>query len=343
MKKLTTVFPEDLFRKAKSELEFTQEPLKDEILRIEQSKSPEILGRALSNDMTRLFFKSLWFKIHQNPPENITLEIKGGTRSSKSTNAIFIYVWLSRAWGYEPVVGNILANQAELLYKLKDSRYGETFIVDEQTPETYSEGIIAETEQLGNNLNICAKKCNNIIFIFPTRFTIRGAPYGLETMGRDVKNKWNKCFLYDLGERRAMGFSNFPMGYVTIPKYVDEKYAFTPQAKWNPARLENYKEKGYDFDSLLEEEYEEKKNEWIEDVRKISGSMRNKIKDKYAYDLSQDLGFTGLTSKTTRMAFVQMKVNRGGFMEMSKNEMETIVGMAEIYLEGGMEKLEDER
>jgi len=320
-----------LFHKPrKPPFKFKQEPLADSILSEEVRRSPEILGRALNTDYTERFFNNMWYKVHQRPPENVNIEIKGQTRSGKSTSGLFLYIWLCKAYDIEPTVDNILANQSELLYKLKDSKYGESFLVDEQTPETYTEGILAESEQLSKNINICAKKCNNLIFICPPKFMARAAPFGLSTIGKDIENNWNKCFLYDLSDRRTVGWANIPMGYVLIPKYIDKKYFEKPREKWSDGRLQTYLEKGYEYMSQLEEDYEAKKDIWIEEVRALSGNMRNKRKEELAEELADDPIFLELKRVPEKEAYIQMKINHGEFMEMAKTEITTLVHMANI-------------
>lgn len=305
------------------------------MLNLEKARSLDILAPALQRDLTERFFHTLWYKVKQKPPENINIEIKGQPRSGKSSGAIFLYIWLSEAWGYEPTVENILPNQSELLFRLKDAKFGETFVVDETRPESYGEGVLTEQEQLGTNIDICAKKCNNLIFIFPPRFLGRSSAYGLETLGKDNVNKWNKFFLYDIGERRALGFSMFPIGYVTIPKYIDDKYVNLPMKKWSEKRLKNFKEKAYDYDSQFEEDYEEKKDLGIESVRRMDGSFRNKMKEELAEKLLEDEGFVKLKKRSLRIAYLQIKMNRGELMDMSKSEMVSLVDMAEVLQNEG--------
>lgn len=328
---LSSPMPREIFHKPKTDFNFKQEPLAEKLINYEIARSPDTLGRAMTTDLTPYFFQNLFHKVNQKPPENINLEIKGQTRSGKSTDGLTIYVWECKAYGYEPTVENILPNQAELLYKLKDARFGESYLIDEQTPETYTEGISAEAEQLGKNLNICAKMCNNLTFIFPPKFTIKSSPYGLETIGKDTTNFWNKCLLYDLSDRRLLGFSAMPMGYVLIPKFLDKKYYQKPREKWSEKKLQTYINRGYEYLSQLEEDYETKKDIWIEEVRSLSGNSRNKIKEEYAQTLADDLLFSSLSNKE-RSAYVQIKINAGEFMEMAKTEIETIVSMATIKM-----------
>jgi len=239
------IFPLELFRKPlqskvkgsdgkwviKSKWQFSEEPIQKKLLEIEAQGS-DSLRRALNTNLTNEFVQSLHYKATRRPPENINIEIKGQTRSGKSTTGILLGKLISNWWGHEFTMDNIMPNQGELLYHLKDAKYGETFLVDEQTPETFGEGILRETEQLSMNLNICAKKCNNLIFVYPPNFTSRNSPFGLETIAKDGINKYVKCFYYDL-RRKEYGGMQIPRGYVILPKLVDEKYINMSKDKWS--------------------------------------------------------------------------------------------------------------
>jgi hypothetical protein len=49
-----------------------------------------------------------------------------------------------------------------------------------------------------------------------------------------------------------------PLGYIIIPKIQDPKYQQLPEDKWSKYRLDNKnKLKRTDFDSMLEESYEQ--------------------------------------------------------------------------------------
>jgi len=332
------LFPPDIFRtplqirttegKSIPKWHFTEEPLQKKLLDQEAVQSPR-LQIALHNNLTNDFVQSLHHKVTRAPPENINIEVKGQTRSGKSTVGISLAMLISRWWGYKFTEKNILPNQSELLDRLMNAEYGETFVVDEQTPETYGEGILRETEQLGSNLNICAKQCNNLIFIYPPSFTSRMAPYGLEAVAKDPINKYTKCFYYDL-RRKEFGGMQIPVGYIIIPKYVDEAYRKIPQAKWSARRLDNLRKRSYDFDSLMEEQYEEKKDTWIEGVRAMDASIRDKKKHELAIALSNNPNFLRMKSNRHREAYIKLMVFNKEAIEMTAGEIGSIVDMAVV-------------
>jgi len=308
---------------------FMEEPLQKKMMEIEGASS-EALRRALANDLTKDFISSLYYKATRNPPENITIEFKGETRSGKSTGGIMLAKLISYWWDKEFTVKNILPNQSELLHRLKDAEYGETFLVDEQIQEAYGEGTYRETEQLSMNLNICAKRCINIIFIYPPHFIMRNAPYGLETIAKDVKSKYIKCYYHDL-RRKAFGFGGtWPHGVVYLPKFQDSYYQELPKSKWSKIRAKNFSEKHYDFDSQLEEDYEVKKDGWITEITNLDAGMRNKVKQEIAEKLAIDPKFLELKKQGKREAYLQIMINKGTFMEMAKTELASVVDMAMV-------------
>lgn len=327
--------PRELFPRRNSKgwrMNWTEYPLTTKVLNMEAQNSPA-LQRAMRLDLTEEFIKTLYAKATNSPPENITIEIKGQTRSGKSTLGIFLCKLISYWWGLDFTVDNILPNQTELLYRLKDAKYGETFLVDEQLPEDFGEGIVRESGQLLKNLNICAKKCNNLVFVYPQHFTSRNAPFGLETFAKDTQNKLIKAWYHDL-ERKSFGFAGvYPRGYIIVPKYVDEDYKKIKKERWSKKRKDNFAERGYDFDSLLEEQYEEKKDAWIEEVRSLDGSMREQKKLELASELANDDFFMKLSSKGKKEAFLKMKIARGEFMELTVGEIESVVSMAAVLEE----------
>jgi hypothetical protein len=347
------IFPRDIFVEPKTEItrdnggrpvtkpkfNFSEEPLHKKLLELEAVNS-DSLRRAINNDLTIDFIKSLHYKATRTPPENINIEIKGQTRSGKSTVGITLGILISRWWGHEFTIDNILPNQGELLYKLKDAKYGETFLVDEQTPETYGEGILRETSQLGSNLNICAKKCNNLIFIYPPNFVSRNSPFGLEAIAKDTLNKYVKCFYYDL-RRKEYGGTQIPRGYVVLPKFRNTKYKNLSKSKWSERRLANWEEKHYDYDSFLEEEYEGKKDSWIKDVRNMDASVRDKKKHELATILADDDKFLSIRRNGEKEAYVLLLVNSGQVIEMTRSEIKTVVDMANVIATIGEPKKDE--
>jgi len=334
------IFPKSLFAtpitnsEGKPIWRFEEEPINSRLLKMEAQNS-ESLRKALATDLTGDFIKSLHHKVTRRPPEDVRIELKGCTRSGKSTVGIFIGKLLSYWWGHEFTVDNILPNQGSLLEKAEHAKFGETFLVDEQHQEIFGEGVNREFSQLSMILNICAKSCLNIIFIYPPSFTSRGSPYGLETLAKDTNSKYVKCFYHDL-RRKQFGFGGiWPQGYVQLPKYVEEDYQKLPMDQWSPARLKNYQEKHYDWDSLLEEQYEAKKDLWIKAVKERDSTYRMKSKEEVAEKLAIDDRFMGLKTGGQREAYILLMINQGEIFDMARTEIKTVADMAMVI--GGEE------
>jgi len=93
-------------------------------------------------------------------------------------------------------------------------------------------------------------------WIYPSDFIARNSVYGLETYGKELKNKLIRCLVYDV-RKTMMGLAT-PLGYIIVGKIQDPKYQQLPEDKWTKYRLENkYKLVRSDFDSMLEEKYEQ--------------------------------------------------------------------------------------
>jgi len=330
------MYPRHLFIPPKTSVKWTSDPLRKAIENIDVQNS-EVLRRALETDFTSTFIETLYKKAISTPAENINIEIKGETRSGKSSKGIFLGKLISYWHGLEFTEENILPNQSELVYKLKDAKWGETFLVDEQTTEAFGEGIYRETAQLGMNLNICAKMCNNLIFIYPPHFTMRNAPFGLETIAKDTRNKYIKSYYHDL-RSKSFGYGGiWPRGYVILPKYQDQDYQNLNPKKWDAERLEHLKVAGYDFDSKLEQNYEKKKDIWINDIRNMDSSIRERKKQLVADKLAEDVQFLELRGLAKKEAYIKLLINRGKIIEMTKGEIASIANMASVLTEVNLE------
>jgi len=298
-------------------------------------QSSDALRKAYNRDLTNTFIKTLHKKAVSNPPENINIEIKGETRSGKSSAGITIGKLISYYHGLEFTEENILPNQGELLYRLKDAKYGETFLVDEQTPEAFGEGVLRESAQLGSNLNICAKKCNNLIFIYPPHFTMRNSPYGLETLAKDYENKYIKLWYHDLATK-SFGFGGvWPRGFINLPKFRDETYMKKNKKYWSEERTHHFEEAHYDYDSELEERYELRKDVWIEEIRNMDSSVRDKKKLEVAQNLAEDDRFINLSNVGKKQAYIKLRIANGDIIDLTKGEIETLTNMATVIFEIG--------
>lgn len=329
------LFPPIKFKDGRPDWKFTELPIKKQVMEIDAQGS-QSLQRAMSTDMSEQFVKTLYTKATNKPPENIIIEVKGETRSGKSSLAFFLGKLISYWWGHEFTVDNILPNQSEFNEWVKTAKYGETVVIDEQIQEVYGEGTEREHAQLSMILNICAKRCINSIFIYPPSFLGRNAPFGLETYAKDTQNKYIKAWYHDLS-KKGFGYGGiYPRGFVILPKYIDNDYKNLPRGKWSKARLKNFQERGYDFDSKLEEEYEVlKKDKWIDDIaQSLDTSRKEREKLGIAEELAMDEIFSHLSSLGKKKAYVQMKIARGECMGLTMGEIETIINMASILDNG---------
>jgi len=128
--------------------------------------------------------------------------------------------------------------------------------IDEQKESKFGAGSFREEMGIMDIQNIIAKQCVHTIWIYPSDFIARNSVYGLETYGKELKNKLIRCLVYDV-RKTMMGLAT-PLGYIIVGKIQDPKYQQLPEDKWTKYRLENkYKLMRSDFDSMLEEKYEQ--------------------------------------------------------------------------------------
>lgn len=87
----------------------------------------------MNRPKTKLFFEFLDYKTRYR--ENIGVEVKGGTRTGKSTVGIAIDRYIAHLTGVPFTLWHACANEIEYLEKLKtpDLTYGSSFLIDEQS------------------------------------------------------------------------------------------------------------------------------------------------------------------------------------------------------------------
>ena len=137
-----------------------------------------------------------------------------------------------------------------------------------------------------------------------------------------------------------------PLGYMIIPKIQDPTYQSIPETKWDKYRLNNkYKLKRPDFDSQLEESYEQtcisivpnwytvqKKDEWIEREKGREGAgFHHEERFKLGVWLGQQKQYTDHMKKAERRA-----LSRQIFADLTEAEIDEIVVIADMGI-----KLED--
>ena len=147
----------------------------------------------------------------------------------------------------------IHSNQSNYLYYLRDNTrdrkllFGQMHIIDEERDNPGGIGSFSEEMEIENLNNIVAKFMQCEIWITPKRFQIMNTPYGLNCMIKDEAHRTNWSLLYKL-EMNSGGLreQNF-MGWVGLRLHDDKK---------------------------LREEYQQKKNHWIE--QELKGTINER-------------------------------------------------------------------
>jgi len=213
-------------------LKYSVDKIQDERIKDRMSKNPEY-ARIMSINNSKLFFEWIMEKLRLK--ENIIIEIKGYTRSGKSSVGITIAKLISYLTGKEFTQYQICRNESEYQQKIKLwSKLRKTFntvwVVDEQKETHVGVGSYAEMTLQEDINNIVAIENIHTIWIHPPHFVGRNSLVGLETYGRNFEHRITRCIMYDLHENKKVGI---PMGLVFIPifrdKSFEEKYV---EKKW---------------------------------------------------------------------------------------------------------------
>ena len=164
----------------------------------------------LSRDMTETF--SNWMKNKIEKKENISLNVKGGTRSGKSVVTLKFTNNNVRYYN-KPFDTNyiVCANQKEYRLKLNKAKFGDVFQIDENAFANVGEGSMTETHQLKDIQNIIAKQNIHTYYITPKVFLLNNAELGLSYWGKDVNNWCSRFLLYSLKNQNPI-----LLGYVVI-------------------------------------------------------------------------------------------------------------------------------
>lgn len=164
----------------------------------------------LSRDVTKIFHNWMFGKIKKK--ENISLNVKGGTRSGKSVvtlkfvnNNVRFY---NKPFDTKYIV---CANQKEYRLKLNKASFGQSFQIDENAFANVGEGSMTESHQLKDIQNIIAKQNIHTYYITPKVFLPNNAELGLSYWGKDVNNWCSRFLLYSLRNANPI-----LMGYVVI-------------------------------------------------------------------------------------------------------------------------------
>lgn len=151
------------------------------------------LHRDLSKDIDD------WIKSKLEKKENVSLNIKGSTRSGKSLVGLKIARNITKFYN-KPFDTEYItcANQKEFRQKLQNANFGDVFVIDENVFSDVGIGTGTERQQLKDIQNIVAKQNIHTIYITPRHFLPTGAEIGLAYWGKDSKNWLSRFLVYHL-------------------------------------------------------------------------------------------------------------------------------------------------
>jgi hypothetical protein len=301
---------------------FEVDPMVAHKIQMQMQDNPRF-AQTIHTNITKLFYDYIIYKVRMR--ENLNLAIKGETRSGKSTVGLSFGHFISSLTRVPYGAYHICANESEYYSKVKNAKFSELYHIDEQKESKFGSGSFREEMSIMDIQNIIAKQCVHTIWIYPSDFIARNSVYGLETYGKDLKNKLVRCIVYDI-RRTVMGMST-PLGYIIVPKVQDPAHQNMPEEKWDKYRIKNkYELKRPDFDSQLEEDYEKKKDEWIEREKGREGAgFHHEERFKLGVWLGQQKQFMALEKKAERRALA-----RQVFRDLTEAEVDEIVVIADM-------------
>jgi len=121
------------------------------------SKNPAF-AEAIMRPRTDLFMRTIQEKVRFR--EHVGIEIKGATRSGKSTVGVAVCKFISALTGVPFTLKNLCPNEIIYLQRLKDPNLpnGSVFLIDEQTETHTGVGSYSEMSVLEDIQQICAKE-----------------------------------------------------------------------------------------------------------------------------------------------------------------------------------------
>jgi len=304
---------------------FATDPLTEHKINQQMMKNQEF-ARIINTNITNKIYDYMKYKVQMK--ENINFALKGETRSGKSTVGLGMGIYISSLAGMPFMADrNICKNESEYYEKVKHAKFNEVYQIDEQKEAKFGIGSFREEMSIMDIQNIIAKQCVHTIWIYPSDFIARNSTYGFETYGKDLANKLVRCIVYDL--RKTMMGMMTPIGYCIIPKYQEPAYQQMPEDQWSKYRLKNkYELKRLDFDSQIEEDYEMKKDSWIEQEKRGQAGSIAEQRLKIALWLKKQKIYEKATSRKK-----QIIVARQLFSQLTTAEIEEIVELTRMELD----------
>jgi len=130
-------------------------PIQDTEFQEQMTKNP-LFAEAIMRPRTELLIRTIQEKVRYR--EHIGIEIKGGTRTGKSSIGIALAKFIAQLTGVTFTLKHICPNEIIYLQKLKDPNLpnGSIFLIDEQTETHTGAGSYAEMSVLEDIQQICA-------------------------------------------------------------------------------------------------------------------------------------------------------------------------------------------
>lgn len=189
-------------------------------------------------------------------------------------------------------IDNILGSQSDYIYKIRNLQrdnklqFGQIWQIDESREKIGGLGSFSEELDLQNLNNIIAKFMQSEIWITPRKFAGGNTPFGLYVYKKDIKNRVNWCLLYKIQMSTRYTQNYHFMGWVKIPLISNEK---------------------------LRKEYNDKKNDWIQQEISGGGDARIMERKKVSQMLVKDDMFGRLSN--TGKSFVLNKEQQLSVLE----------------------------
>jgi hypothetical protein len=296
-------------------IDFKVDPIQDDQIRDQMARNGAF-AEMLYRNKTKLFFDFLNFKAKYR--ENISLEIKGGTRSGKSTMGLAIAKYISTLTGVDFDTKHICPNEIAYLQRVKQGNVDDatTFLIDEQTETHTGSGSYAEMMVIEDLANIIAKRCINTLWLHPEEFVGRNSQLGIETYGKDVKNKLIRGILYNLSQG---ALTRMPMGYIIIPigglysceefgkpTIVNGRETITTCGSLTRPICPNYKKC-----NLFMAKYEKQKDKHIEQIKSLNFSQREMQRLDIAEALAKHPQFKKAKKKSEKISVARLLVPFG--------------------------------
>lgn len=304
-----------------SKINFLVDPMTEHKIQMQMQSNPRF-AQIIHMNITDKIYGYIAYKVRMR--ENLNLAIKGETRSGKSTVGISFGGFVSGHTQVPYVMHNICANESEYYQKVKFAKFNELYHIDEQKEAKFGAGSFREEMGIMDIQNIVAKLCIHTLWIYPTDFISRNSVYGFETYGKDLENKLIRCIVYDL--RKSMMGMMTPLGYCIVPKMQDPRYQQLPEDQWSQYRLDNkYKLNRGDFDSALEEMYEQKKDTWIAQEQRRETGYHHEERFKLGMALREQPMFMEAGNKKK-----QRIIARQFFRDLTEQEIDEVVEIARM-------------